>query len=291
MSLQSSANDLAKYLHGIWLQPNPLLITPYQRRRVLKPVFALPDGKQQVGPGWEISLLTVPTNSNLSLPETTKTYAIYGKSGNGGGYQSWIDVVPNLGYGLVILAQTAGLDDYVSISPSQIYNAAHEILIPAFSNALTERMDTRFAGHYAKGRDTGISTDQVNLSGWNATTYANLEMEDQVLYLRDLVVNGTSALEAVDRLSWTADARPEFFSTPRGVVLEPSDGAGETVQFGEGAQVFRMNFPGLDVCDWFDFDGYQDQNGWPLSKVVLVESGDGSVSLHYPPFDIVISRI
>ncbi|KAF2124738.1 beta-lactamase/transpeptidase-like protein [Dothidotthia symphoricarpi CBS 119687] len=286
----SSANDLAKYIHGVWLQSNPSLISPYHRRRVLKPIYVSPDGKQHVGPGWEINLLAISTRSNLTLPELTKTYSVYGKSGNGGGYQSWIDVVPNLGYGLVVLAQTAGLDEYVSISPSQVYSAAHEILMPAFAEALSGRMGGRFAGYYAGGYDTGITTDQVSHSGRNTTTYAKLEIEDQVLYLRDLVVNGTSALEAVDRLSWTTDAQPQYFSTPSGVVLEPAEGAGETAQFGEGAQVFRMNFPGLDVCDWFDFDGYKDQNGWPLTKIVLVENKDG-VFLHYPPFDIVTSRM
>lgn len=34
---------------------------------------------------------------------------------------------------------------------------------------------------------------------------------------------------------------------------------------------------------------YKDQNGWPLTKVVLVRKEDG-VALHYPPFDIIVTR-
>lgn len=34
---------------------------------------------------------------------------------------------------------------------------------------------------------------------------------------------------------------------------------------------------------------YKDQNGWPLTKVVLVESETG-VELRYPPFDVVVTR-
>jgi hypothetical protein len=66
-----------------------------------------------------------------------------------------------------------------------------------------------------------------------------------------------------------------YFSTPQGVVLEPAEGAGETAQFGPGAQVWRMLFPGLESCYWFDFDGYQDREIWPVSKLALVEVGAG----------------
>jgi hypothetical protein len=45
----------------------------------------------------------------------------------------------------------------------------------------------------------------------------------------------------------------------------------------------------LKTCDWFDYDGYKDTRGWPLSKVVLIEK-EGSVELRYPPFDILVSR-
>lgn len=48
--------------------------------------------------------------------------------------------------------------------------------------------------------------------------------------------------------------------------------------------------PALDECDWFEFDGYTDQNGWSLSKVALVEKDWGGVELHYQPFDIVLMR-
>jgi hypothetical protein len=73
------------------------------------------------------------------------------------------------------------------------------------------------------------------------------------------------------------------------VALTPAEGIGENEEFGPGSQVWRMMLPGLEVCDWFDFDGYTDNNGWPLSKVVLVEK-KGSVELHYLPYDIVVSR-
>ncbi|KAH7081058.1 beta-lactamase/transpeptidase-like protein [Paraphoma chrysanthemicola] len=284
----SSANDLAKYLHSIWLSPIPDLITRYQRRRSLKPVATLPDGKQHVGPGWEIQLLTLNTTANASL-DSTKTYSIFGKSGDGGGWHSWIDVIPNLGYGIVVLSQEAGLDDYVGISPTAIRDTVHEILAPAFAEALASTMLQRFAGTYHMGEDTGLLTDQVSHNVINTTTYAVLEVEDQILYLRSLVVNGSSALEAVDRLSWTSDTGPRYFSTEQGVVLEPAEGAAENAEFGEGAQVWRLIFPGLETCDWFDFDGYKDIRGWPLSKVVLIER-KGRVELRYPPFDVVVSR-
>jgi hypothetical protein len=286
----SSASDLSKYLYNIWLQPDPMLISSFQRRQVLKPNIILPDGKQQTGPGWEIEILTLPTSSNTSLAVSSlKTYSIFGKSGDGGGWHSWIDTIPNLGYGVVILAQQSGLADYVGVTPSQIRDVVHEIMAPAFAEALAGKMTERFAGMYTVSQDTGLTSDEVATAS-NTSTYAHLEVEDQILYLRQLVVNGTSALEAVDRLSWTADAQPRYFSTPQGVVLEPAEGAGETAQFGPGAQVWRFNFPGLDTCDWFDFDGYQDSSGWSASKVLLVEVED-KVELHYPPFDIVVTRL
>tara|TARA_R110002003_G_scaffold107_1_gene8939 strand:- start:3270 stop:4688 length:1419 start_codon:yes stop_codon:yes gene_type:complete len=284
----SSANDLAKYLHAIWLSPSPDLITEYQRRRSLKPVATLPDGKQQVGPGWEIQLLTLNTTANTSLA-STKTYSIFGKSGDGGGWHSWLDVIPNLGYGIVVLSQASGLEEYQGIAPTAIRDTVHEILAPAFAEALAARMAERFAGSYNMGQDTGLLADQVSLNATNRTTYAVLEVEDQILYLRSLVVNGSSALEAVDRLSWTSDTGPRYFSTEQGVVLEPAEGAAENAEFGDGAQVWRLIFPGLETCDWFDFDGYKDIRGWPLSKVVLIE-GKEDVEMRYPPFDVVVSR-
>lgn len=98
----ASAADLSKYLFNIWLQQEPTLITAFQRRQALKPDYALQDGKQQVGAGWEIQLLDLDTSSNTSLPDITKTYSVFGKSGDGGGWHSWIDVIPNLGYGIVV---------------------------------------------------------------------------------------------------------------------------------------------------------------------------------------------
>jgi len=285
----SSSADLAKYLYNVWLQPNPTLITPFQRRQVLKPAYSFPDGRQQVGPGWEIILYTLSTSLDASVTNSTKTYNIFGKSGDGGGWHSWVDVIPNLGYGIVVLSQQANQTSYTSIPVTQIRNAIHDILVPAFSEALARRMEERFGGTYAHAQDTGLTVDQVPNPAPNASTYARLEVQNQVLYLRELVVNGTSALEAVDRLSWAADAKPRYFSTPDGVALEPAEGAGETAQFGEGTQVWRIMIPGLEICDWFDFDGYKDEKRWPLSKIVLVER-DGSIQLYYPPFDVVIKR-
>jgi hypothetical protein len=165
----------------------------------------------------------------------------------------------------------------------------HDILAPAFSEALAARAVTRFAGTYTAGQDTGLFTDVVNATGTNSTTYARLEVKDQILYLRELIVNGTSALEAMDRLSWTGDSGPQLFSSEQGVMMEPAEGAAEHAEFGEGAQIWRFIFPGLPTCDWFDYDGWQDSTGWSLSKLVLVET-EGKVELRYPPFDIVVSR-
>ncbi|KAH9870224.1 hypothetical protein J1614_007147 [Plenodomus biglobosus] len=285
----SSASDLTKYLHSLWLQPKPNLITRFQRRQVLKPVYVLQDGEQQVGSGWEIQSITLSTSPNISATDSEKTYSIFGKSGDGGGWHSWIDVIPNLGYGIVVLSQHSGLANFTSISPTQLRDVVHGILAPAFAEALAERMSEHFAGTYDHAQDTGLTIDQVSTPAPYTPTYAKLEVENQILYLRQLVVNGTSALEAVDRLSWTVDAEPRYFSTPQGVVLEPAEGAGETAQFGPGAQVWRMILPGLKTCDWFDYDGYKDTMGWPLSKFVLVEM-EGGAELHYPPFDIVVSR-
>jgi hypothetical protein len=231
--------------------------------------------------------LNIPTSPNVRA--SAKTYNVFGKSGDGGGWHSWIDTVPNLGYGIVILSQESGLPDYDSISPSVIRDKIHAILAPAFTEALSERMAKRFAGTYSLAHDTGLVMDQVATATLNSSTYARLEVSNQTLYLRSLVVNDTSALEAVDRLSWTTEAQPRYFSTPQGVVLEPAEGADENAQFGRGAQMWRMNFPGLESCDWLDFDGYQDGYGWPLSKIVLIEGEEG-VRLRYPPFDVVIGR-
>ncbi|KAJ4364771.1 hypothetical protein N0V95_000719 [Ascochyta clinopodiicola] len=254
--LWTSANDLSKYIHNVWLHQSPSLISPFDRRRALKPIYSLPDGKQQVGTGWEIMLHTVPTSSNTSDTDTTKTYGIYGKSGSGGGWRSWMDVVPNLGYGLVILSQTAGLKGYETLYPGSMYSDLQDILIPAFAEALSARVANRFAGTYRSGRDTGIIADEVSINTVNTTTYARLEVQDQVLYMRELVVNGSSALEAIDRVNWVGDVVGDrFFSRPAGVVLEPAGGASEMEEFGDGAQVFRIALAGEETCDWYDYDG------------------------------------
>ncbi|KAF3041147.1 hypothetical protein E8E12_008880 [Didymella heteroderae] len=108
--------------------------------------------------------------------------------------------------------------------------------------------------------------------------------------MRKLVVNGSSALEAIDKLSWLDDVGVRYFSRLAGVVLEPAGGASETAEFGDRAQVFRMTGAGEDLCNWYDYDGYKDQNGWPLTKIVLVDTGN-KAQLHYPPFDIVVIKL
>lgn len=252
---KSSANDLAKYIHSIWLSPDPFpLISLPQRRRTLQPNVALPDGKQLVGPGWEIDLFEIPISANSS--DVNKTYATYGKAGDGGGWHSWIDVVPDLGYGVVVLSQVSGSADYASISPSVLKAEAHQYLMPAFAEALTSRMEERFTGWYGSGIDSGLSTDQVANAGTNSTTYARVALEDQILYLRELVLNGSSALEGLGRLGWTDDYQGRYYSTPAAAALTPAEGAAENAEFGPGTQVWGMMIPGLDVCDWFDFDGY-----------------------------------
>jgi CubicO group peptidase (beta-lactamase class C family) len=284
--LWTSANDLSTYLYEIWLRPDPSIITLSQRRRTLRPTITLPDGIQQAGPALEIDLITVPISET-----TSKTYSSYGKSGDGGGFHAWIDTIPNLGYGIVVMSQHSGLANYSRIVPTLVRDSVHEILLPAFAEAVADRMEKRFGGWFAHGHDSGIIADEVPTSGYNSTTYARLEVVDQVLYLRELVVNGTSALEGLDRLDWAEGQLdgPKLWSTSEGVVLTPADGVAENEEFGPGTQAWRMMLPGLEVCDWFDFDGYTDNNGWPLSKVVLVEK-DGSVELHYPPYDVVVSR-
>lgn len=221
----------------------------------MKPVYTLPDGKSQVGPGWEINLRTANASSNTS-ESVTKTYSIYGKSGGGGGWRSWIDVVPNLGYGLVILTSSAGMDGYETLYPAGQYGSIHDIIIPAFAGALAADVKERFAGTYRYGRDTGLFADVVNTDTTNTTTYAKLEVQDQTLYMRDLVVNGSSALEAIDRLSWLDDSvQSRYFSRPTGVILEPAGGESETAEFGDGTQVYRMVGAGEELCNWYDYDG------------------------------------
>lgn len=287
----SSANDLAKFLHTVWLSPTPQLITPTQRRNSLQPRLTLPDGKQQSGVGWEIAVLhTADFAANTSaMPPFVN---VYGKSGDGGGYHSWLDVVPTYGYGIVILTQVSSPPsaNYTNLTPSVVRDGVHAILLPAFAEAYADRLRARYAGRYGAARDGGAIADEVSTArAANGTeSFARMEVKDGVLFLRELVVNGTSALEGLDKLGWTAESQSRFFSKPDGVSLNPAEGAAEKAEFGEGTQVWRA-IPELDTCDWFDFDGYTDQNGWPLSKFVLVETEDG-VELHYPPYDVVLTR-
>ena len=164
--------------------------------------------------------------------------------------------MPNLGYGLIILSQTSGLGGYETLYPASLYSDVQEILVPAFAEALSAQMKEKFAGTYGCGRDTGIITDVVNTNSANATTYARLEIEDQILYIRELVVNGSSALGAIDLVNSPGPiVEDPYFSRPAGVALEPAGGAAESAQFGDGAQVFRMTAAGEETCNWFDYDG------------------------------------
>lgn len=230
--------------------------------------------------------------STASSLGQAKTYAVTGKSGDAGGFHSWIDVVPNLGYGIVVLtaeSQDAG-EGYARLVPTSVRDGVHAILVPAFAEALAARLGERFAGNYSMGQDTGLVVEEVGgARNGSATSSARLEVEGGQLFVRELLVNGTSAWEGLDKLSWTEGSQSRFFSTPEGVGLNPAEGAGEAAQFGEGARVWRV-IPDLETCDWFDFDGYADSNGWPLSKIVLVEKEGGGVELRYPPFDIVLQR-
>jgi CubicO group peptidase (beta-lactamase class C family) len=284
----SSVSDLSTYLHQVWLSPTPQLITLNQRRQSLQPRIYLPDGKQQVGFGWE-----VPIRSSAN-----KTYNIYGKSGDAAGNHAWIDVLPNLGYGLVVLAQESGEPNKTRIYPSSIWDSVHEILIPAFETALSNIMARRFAGNYTVAIDSGLTPDEVATTNPAAgadagpQSYALIEVQGGSMFLRALMVNGTDALEGIDKLGWKANATEggRFFGVKGvGSGLNPSEAAGDAAQLGEGVTIWRT-IPELDQCDWFDFGGYTDQNGWPVSQVALVEKDWGGVELHYPPFDIVLMR-
>jgi hypothetical protein len=195
------------------------------------------------------------SKTSNSTDDSDKTYATYGKSGDAGGWHAWIDTVPNLGYGVVIMSQESGLTEYARIVPISVRNSVHDILIPAFAEALSFSMHERYGGWYAHGSDSGLILDEFhsgNIS--NSTTYAKIEVREQILYLRTLVVNGTNALEGLDMLGWTEESGPRYWSTEEGVALVPSEGSGEKEEFGDGAQIWRWMLPGLEVCDWFDFD-------------------------------------
>jgi len=194
-----------------------------------------------------------------------KTYAVYGKSGDAGGWHAWIDTVPNLGYGVVVMSQESGTADYARIVPTSVRDSVHDILIPAFATALSDRMYERFGGWYADGSDSGLISDEIHSGNYsNSTTYAKIEVKEQILYLRTLVVNGTNALEGLDKLGWTEESGPRYWSTEKGVALVPSEGSGEKEEFGEGVQVWRWLLPALEVCDWFDFDGYATSLNWEV---------------------------
>ncbi|KAF2089596.1 beta-lactamase/transpeptidase-like protein, partial [Saccharata proteae CBS 121410] len=270
----SSANDLVKYIHDLWLKPEPELITAVQRRTVLQPRLWLSDGEQEVGPAWEITIVKPETSVFLPSPETDDPrYKIFGKSGDGGGSHSYIDIVPDLGYGIAVVSSEGAPPsaNYTHIQPLSVALAAHDLLIPAFRAAYSSMLGAEYAGNYT-------------LAGANSTTAANhalVELDGNILYLRNLVYNNVSALLRLDQTGWTDTDHAVFFSTPQGTGLIPSP-------IGDG-QSFRMMIEST-LCDYFDFDGYTDQNGWGLDRVKFVEGPDG-MELHYPPLNAVLVRI
>jgi CubicO group peptidase (beta-lactamase class C family) len=171
--LWTSSNDISRYLYEIWLRPDPSMITVSQRQRTPKPTITLPDGIQQAGPALEIDLITVPVSNS-----TSKTYSSYGKSGDGGGFHAWIDMIPNLGYGIVVMSQHSGLENYSRIVPTLVRDSVHEILIPAFAGAIADTIERRFGGWFAHGHDSGIFAEEVATTGYNSTTYVKLEVVD-----------------------------------------------------------------------------------------------------------------
>lgn len=78
----SSTNDLVKYLNAVWLSATPELITPTQQRQSLQPRVKLPDGVQQTGFGWEIVAAETEEGLESDVSNQTKSYNIYGKSGD-----------------------------------------------------------------------------------------------------------------------------------------------------------------------------------------------------------------
>lgn len=61
------------------------------------------------------------------------------------------------------------------------------------------------------------------------------------------------------------------------------------LSFLSGRQKQRTEPLPKTTADMLPYTRYTDQNGWPLSKIVLVET-EGGVELHYPPYDIVLTR-
>jgi hypothetical protein len=93
-----------------------------------------------------------------------------------------------------MLSQQSEIEGYESISPKAIHDVAHRIRTLAFAEASATRMAERFPGTYAAAIDTGLFADTVDTNATNTTICARLEVGDQILYLRGLVVNGSSAL-------------------------------------------------------------------------------------------------
>jgi hypothetical protein len=116
---------------------------------------------------------------------------------------------------------------------------AYEALIPAFRTAYSSVLATRFAGDYSLH-------SAVTAPGSLSSNHALVEVEDNILYLRDMVYGNVSALLRLDMLGWTANSHSIFYSTPKGAALAPSD-------VGEGAN-FRI-FAEAALCDYMDFAG------------------------------------
>lgn len=168
-------------------------------------------------------------------------YKIFGKSGDGGGYHSYLSIVPNLGFGLVVLTAEGSppTSNYSRLIPETIAASAYEALIPAFRAAYSDLMAAKFAGNYTL---PGAVATSDSLS----SNHALVEVEDNILYLRDLDFGNVSALLRLDMLGWTPDSHSLYYSTPKGAALAPSD-------VGEGAN-FRI-FAEAALCDYMDFAG------------------------------------
>ena len=76
-----------------------------------------------------------------------------------------------------------------------------------------------------------------------------------MLYLKELVVNGTNGLEALDRVGWTGASRPKWYSSAAGTVLVPADGASEA----GGFELFHLLPLGLVLFLLLAEEGRVDQ--------------------------------
>jgi hypothetical protein len=126
--------------------------------------------------------------------------------------------------------------NYSRLVPETIAASAYEGLIPAFRTAYSDLLATRFAGNYSL-------PDAAAASGSLSSNHALVEVEDNILYLRELVYGNMSALLRLDMLGWAPNYHSLFYSTPKGAALAPSDVGGVN---------FRI-FAEAALCDYMDF--------------------------------------